>query len=94
VDKKIPVNRQTLKDLLELGRIQAGTELIGKYKGAQFETFVTSEGELETREGKRFKTPSGAAKAFNGGKSVDGWHFWKLKIDPKIRLCDLRPPII
>jgi hypothetical protein len=29
--------------------------------------------------GKRYTSPSGAAKAVTGGQSIDGWLFWRFK---------------
>ena len=40
---------------------------------------IHKDGAIETSDGKRHKTPSGAAKHLNNYKPVDGWIAWRLK---------------
>jgi hypothetical protein len=40
---------------------------------------LNADGTITTTDGKKHKTPSGAAKHLNGNKPVDGWLAWKVK---------------
>ena len=37
-----------------------------------------------TSDGEKHKSPSGAARSFNGGKPIDGWLAWKLENGSKL----------
>ncbi|SFR83571.1 Uncharacterized conserved protein, contains ParB-like and HNH nuclease domains [Agromyces sp. CF514] len=66
-----------LKDLLVAGVLAPGTRLAprpGAY--AETEAVLRSDGSLEV-DGKKFDTPSGAAKHVRGG-ATNGWYFWRL----------------
>ena len=41
------------------------------------EAVVNEDGTISTSDGKKHKTPSGAAKHLNQNKPVDGWIAWK-----------------
>lgn len=69
----------TLKDLIAAGRLRVGTQLhhpARRHPERAAEAEVVRDG-LRVR-GQTYPTPSGAAKAVNGGKPVQGWLFWKL----------------
>ena len=64
-----------LKDLLKDGSLHSGDKLIWKRRvsGSTHTAEVTASGEIVLEDGTKHRTPSGAAKHLNGGKSVDGW---------------------
>lgn len=71
----------TTKDLLKAGMLTEGDILIWKRRvqGITHEARIHKDGAIETSDGKRHKTPSGAAKHLNNDKPVDGWIAWRLK---------------
>ena len=71
-----------LRDLVESGKLAPGTKLYRKRKGQIIEATITEHGLIQLADGSLHKTPSGAAKVYTDGKSVDGWLFWKL-IEPE-----------
>ncbi len=79
-----------LKDLIKGGRLKVGQKLVWKRRDGVRICSVSSNGTLLSEDGLEFKTPSGAAKYFNGGKNVDGWLVWKIFENEKVKLTDLR----
>lgn len=79
VDPKSKANDWVqVKDLVEAGLIAPGTQLragFGDFKG---EATVADDGWLEIGE-ERFYSPSGAGAHVRGGKSTNGWRYWKLE---------------
>jgi hypothetical protein len=73
-----------IKDLIESGKLQAGASLSMKKHGKVISAVVTIEGFIKTSDGKLHKSPSGAARSFNGGKPIDGWLAWKLEDGSKL----------
>ncbi len=73
-----------IKDLIESGKLQAGASLSMKKHGKVISAVVTVEGFIKTSDGKLHKSPSGAARSFNGGKPIDGWLTWKLDDGSKL----------
>ena len=71
----------TTKDLLKAGILNEGDTLIWKRRvqGITHEARINNDGTIETSDGKKHKTPSGAAKHLNNDKPVDGWIAWRLK---------------
>ena len=71
----------TTKDLLKAGMLTEGDILIWKRRvqGITHEARIHKDGAIETSDGKRHKTPSGAAKHLNNDKPVDGWIAGRLK---------------
>ena len=51
------------------------------------------DGTIETSDGKKHKTPSGAAKHLNNDKPVDGWIAWRVK-NSGIQLVALREKLL
>lgn len=84
----------SIKDLMKMGLIQVGDELIWKRRvqGVSHTAVITSDGTLKTSDGKLHKTPSGAAKHLNANKPVDGWLAWKLQ-KSNVSLAELRHEI-
>ena len=78
-------------DLLKSGALTSGQELIWNRRVAKQIHIATinSDGSITTADGKKHKTPSGAAKHLNGGKPVDGWLAWKVKSN-SVSLAELR----
>ena len=70
-----------VKDLIASGALTTGQELIWNRRVLnQIHTaIINSDGSFTTSDGKKHKTPSGAAKHLNGGKPVDGWLVWRVK---------------
>ena len=81
----------SVKELIKLGLIQVGDELIWKRRvqGVIHTAVINGDGTLKTTDGKSHKTPSGAAKHLNANKPVDGWLAWKLKRS-NVSLAELR----
>ncbi len=81
----------TIKDLIKIGSLQVGDELIWirRSLGVQHVARIVSEGLIQTTDGHLHKTPSGAAKHLNGNKPVDGWIAWKSKKEGK-SLAEIR----
>lgn len=71
----------TIRKLVEKGLIKSGEEIIWNRRGLKesFVAIIQSDGTILTEDGKRHKTPSGAAKHLNANKPVDGWLAWKIK---------------
>lgn len=70
-----------LKQLLSKGILNAGEELIWKRRVMKENhlAVLNADGTITTADGKKHKTPSGAAKHLNGNKPVDGWLAWRVK---------------
>lgn len=83
-----------IKDLIKIGSLQVGDELIWNRRslGMQHTATVVTGGLIQTADGQLHKTPSGAAKHLNGNKPVDGWIAWKSKKVGK-SLAELRSQI-
>jgi len=81
----------TIKQLLDLGLLNTGELVIWNRRGLKtsHEATIQSDGSLLTEDGKRHRTPSGAAKHLNGNKPVDGWLAWKVKRNG-LSLADIR----
>jgi len=80
-----------LRDLIKLGLIPAGAEIVWHRRGANVthNAIINENGFITTSDGMKHKTPSGAAKHLNNGKPVDGWIAWKLKSN-KVSLNEVR----
>jgi hypothetical protein len=81
---------KSLLDLVSGGLIEPGTKIFMKKKGETFNAEVTEEGKIKNQDGEIFKSPSGAARANNSGKPIDGWLAWRLESDSSITLDSLR----
>ena len=81
----------SVADLIKDGSIRDGDKLIWKRRveGSTHHAHISSSGEIVTSDGKKHKTPSGAARHVNGGKPVDGWIVWKVEASGK-SLAQLR----
>ncbi len=55
--------------------IRKGIALRGWYKGKEYRARVLKNGSIKFRDGRTFKSPSGAGLAIRG-RAIDGWHFW------------------
>ena len=66
-------------------KLEQGTMLVGKYKGAEYTATVATDDEGKTRyrleDGREFKSPSAAGSAVMGGVACNGWRFWSLQGD-------------
>lgn len=82
-----------LNDLIREGLLKVGEVLVWERKGAKHTAKVLNNGRIETSDGMTHKTPSGASKHLNDGKSVDGWLMWKTTSNGD-KLCDLRNELI
>ena len=67
------------------GKLEPGTVLVARYKGAEHTTEVVAgeEGKVRYRlnDGREFNSPSAAGKAVMGGVACNGWRFWSLATD-------------
>jgi hypothetical protein len=93
-DNKERIKMASVKELLKLGLIQVGDELVWKRKlqGVTHTAVVDGDGMIKTSDGRLHKTPSGAAKHLNGNKPVDGWLAWKM-LQSNVSLSELREKI-
>lgn len=68
-----------LEALIKSGVLEPGTVLVWNRKGLKETHKATfrADGRLVTEDGEVHRTPSGAAKHLNKGKSVDGWLVWR-----------------
>jgi Restriction Enzyme Adenine Methylase Associated len=65
-----------LLSLIISGKLPSGTVL--DHQGREYSAKATvTENGLNVR-GRIYETPTGAARAVNGNREVDGWLFWKL----------------
>jgi hypothetical protein len=80
-----------IKDLLKLGSVLSGDKLIWSRRvlNNSHEAVINSDGTITTSDGKKHKTPSGAAKHLNNNKPVDGWIAWK-HVNSGKKLVELR----
>jgi hypothetical protein len=80
-----------ITDLIKRGLLSPETKIIWKRRIQQqeFVAVIGSDGSITTSDGKKHKTPSGAAKHLNGNKPVDGWIAWKLQSTGE-NLADIR----
>jgi hypothetical protein len=71
----------TMKELLKNGLVEPQTVLVWNrtQRKIQHEAVILSDGLIQTEDGKKHKTPSGAAKHLNSDKPIDGWNVWKIK---------------
>ena len=85
----------TTKALLKAGLLSEGDILIWnrRTQGVTHEARVLKDGLLETSDGAKHKTPSGAAKHLNGDKPIDGWLAWKVQ-KSGLSLAGLRESLI
>lgn len=81
----------TTKDLIKAGLLSEGDILIWsrRTQGVTHEAKVLRDGFLETSDGTKHKTPSGAAKHLNVDKPVDGWLAWRMRVSG-LSLAQLR----
>ena len=62
------------------GVFPKGKRLTATYKGKVFKAWVYKSGTVKLKSnGKLYNTPSAAGKVARGGRSTNGWSFWKYK---------------
>lgn len=69
----------SIRELIDQGALAPGQRLSYMRRDGDLAT-LTASGELEYG-GRRFASPSTAAKAASGGKTMNGWRAWYLKLD-------------
>lgn len=81
----------SMKQLLKSGLVSSGDKLIWTRRVLKnsHEAVVNLDGTISTGDGKKHKTPSGAAKHLNQNKPVDGWIAWRHYKSGK-KLAELR----
>jgi hypothetical protein len=79
-----------LKELVANGIIPVGTKICMTKKGKTINAEILKDGSVQTSDGEIYKSPSGAARAHNEGKPIDGWIAWKLANDKKRNLDSFR----
>ncbi|MFM9075694.1 MAG: hypothetical protein ACKORJ_09055, partial [Bacteroidota bacterium] len=62
------------------------------YKGKEYKAIISPSG-IMTFRGKKYTSPTAAAKIISRGKSINGWHFWRIKNSAGdwVRLVDFKP---
>lgn len=85
----------SINDLLKFGAIAGGDKLVWSRRVLKdaHEAVVNQDGSITTSDGKRHRTPSGAAKHLNQNKPVDGWVAWQHKKSGK-KLSELRKEVL
>ncbi len=83
-----------ITDLIKRGLLSPETKIVWKRRTQQqeFVAVIGGDGGITTSDGKKHKTPSGAAKHLNGNKPVDGWIAWKLQSTGE-SLADIRSKV-
>jgi hypothetical protein len=79
----------SMKQLLKSGSVSAGDKLVWSRRvmKTSHEAEINEDGTISTSDGRKHKTPSGAAKHLNQDKPVDGWIAWKhLKSGKKLHV--------
>jgi hypothetical protein len=80
----------SLRDLLRVGLITPGIELISTMPGYdEVVATVTEHGQI-LLDGKLHDTPSGAGCAVRSGRATNGWTFWAVNDDRRIPLRSYR----
>jgi hypothetical protein len=84
----------SMKLLLQSGSVSAGDKLIWSRRvlKSAHEALINQDGTISTSDGKKHKTPSGAAKHLNQDKPVDGWIAWRHEKSGK-KLAELRSAV-
>ena len=84
----------SIKQLLQSGSVSAGDKLIWSRRvlKSAHEALINQDGTISTSDGKKHKTPSGAAKHLNQDKPVDGWIAWRHEKSGK-KLAELRSAV-
>lgn len=82
-----------LSDLISQGLIKPDEKIFMKKKGKIFLAEILGDGSILSEDGKIFKSPSGAARANNDGKPIDGWTKWRLDSNESVTLDELRKKI-
>jgi hypothetical protein len=90
----IKMERIDLKKLAKHGLIKSGDVFVWhrKFGDDLYKVTLTKNFYLQSGE-YIFKTPTSAARHFNGNKPVNGWLVWKL-VDHKVSLENLRSKYI
>jgi len=60
------------------GIVARSTEIHGTYKGQLYKGRLRADGQI-SYQGQLYASPTGAAKAASGPRTVSGWRFWRLK---------------
>ncbi len=81
----------SIKKLLKSGSVSAGDKLVWNRRvlKSAHEAVINEDGTISTSDGKKHRTPSGAAKFLNQDKPVDGWIAWRHEKSGK-KLAELR----
>ncbi|WP_435586351.1 hypothetical protein [Micromonospora aurantiaca (nom. illeg.)] len=77
-----------LAPLVAAGLLRSGEELVWRRRQSVHHATVTDDGCISLEDGRRFDTPSGAARALSGYE-VNGWRNWGRARDG-VRLSSLR----
>ena len=60
------------------GLVSGRAALYHRYRGKEYQAYLSPSGTV-TLNGKRYESPTAAAKAVTGGSSGNGWRFWYIK---------------
>jgi hypothetical protein len=67
----------TVKDLLTVGLLRQGQQLVGERNGATCSATVRADGRVELDDGRLEESPSKAGAAALSVKACNGWTFWQ-----------------
>jgi hypothetical protein len=87
-------SKVSLSDLIDSGLLSRNTVVVCRYKGVVHEAKLTAKGLIQTASGETFKSPSAAARRFNGDKPVNGWVAWKVGSKSGPSLAKVRKQLI
>ncbi len=84
--EKAALSRKSLK-----GFVDKRTPLYKSYKGNEYKAYLLPSGVISLA-GKKYHSPTAAAKAVTGYTSINGWKFWYIKNEDGewVRMADLR----
>jgi hypothetical protein len=87
-------SKVSLSDLIDSGLLSRDTVVVCYYKGITHEAKLTAKGLIRTAGGETFKTPSAAARRFNGDRPVNGWVAWRVGSKSGPRLASVRKQLV
>ena len=80
-----------LESLIKSGVIEPDVVIVWNRRGLKVshKATIRADGKIVTEDGAIHRTPSGAAKHLNNGRSVDGWLAWRI-LDSQKTLSQFR----
>lgn len=70
------------------GLVEEATSIFAKFHGKEIEATVYKSGVVKF-DGEEYTSPSKAGSVAAGGMSVNGWTFWRVKVDGQLLPLDV-----